>query len=126
MQNNFSKTEKKPSGAEPAGAVKALLLLAETVLLLALGLLCTALLIVHGPSERAKARLFARFPLAVFSGKTQRALRAPRIFLPTRLFRAPRIFLPPRPGKTPGRFPKAGTTACCSRRSTAAAMPGSF
>ena len=67
MQNNFSKTEKKPSGAEPAGAVKALLLLAETVLLLALGLLCTALLIVHGPSERAKARLFARFPLAVFS-----------------------------------------------------------
>ena len=57
MQNNFSKTEKKPSGAEPAGAVKALLLLAETVLLLALGLLCTALLIVHGPSERAKARL---------------------------------------------------------------------
>ena len=24
MQNNFSKTEKKPSGAEPAGAVKAL------------------------------------------------------------------------------------------------------
>ena len=67
MQNNFSKTEKKPSGAGPAGAVKALLLLAETVLLLALGLLCTALLIVHGPSERAKARLFARFPLAVFS-----------------------------------------------------------
>ena len=67
MQNNFSKTEKKPSGAGPAGAVKALLLLAETVLLLALGLLCAALLIVHGPSERAKARLFARFPLAVFS-----------------------------------------------------------
>ena len=67
MQNNFSKTEKKPSGAGPAGDVKALLLLAETVLLLALGLLCTALLIVHGPSERAKARLFARFPLAVFS-----------------------------------------------------------
>ena len=67
MQNNFSKTEKKPSGAGPTGAVKALLLLAETILLLALGLLCAALLIVHGPSERAKARLFARFPLAVFS-----------------------------------------------------------
>ena len=92
MQNNFSKTEKKPSGAEPAGAVKALLLLAETVLLLALGLLCTALLIVHGPSERAKARLF----------------RAPRT--------APSL----------GAFPPRQTTACCSRRSTAAAMPGSF
>lgn len=67
MQNNFSKTEKNSSGAGPTGAVKALLLLAETILLLALGLLCAALLIVHGPSERAKARLFARFPLAVFS-----------------------------------------------------------
>ena len=67
MLNNFSKKEKKLPGDEATGAVKALLLLAETVLLLALGLLCAALLIVHGPSERAKARLFARFPLAVFS-----------------------------------------------------------
>ena len=67
MRNNFSKTEKNSSGAGPTGAVKALLLLAETILLLALGLLCAALLIVHGPSERAKARLFARLPLAVFS-----------------------------------------------------------
>ena len=61
MQYNFSKTEKKP--AAPSAAVKALLLLFETALALLLGLLCAALLIVHGPSERAKARLAARFPL---------------------------------------------------------------
>ena len=61
MQYNFSKTEKKP--AAPSAAVKALLLLFETALALLLGLLCAALLILHGPSERSRARLAARFPL---------------------------------------------------------------